>query len=228
MELQQRDKDILTLCYEQRFLLIKHISQYYFKSNYSEAKRRVRELKKANLLREAGARLGRNKVLELTKEGRKLADSYSRIGPLPRYDLDPATLEHNAYVTEARLLIQKRWEGHWVPEHALRVENPREIPDGIFIFEETENEAIIEVENSLKGRKRFESRIRSWFHGRKTVLVIFIATSNEIYNNLARFLEKAPERPAHIVMTLEDLNTEEPGGWSPHIGDVAPFKKAVY
>lgn len=228
MELQQRDKEILTLCYEQRFLLIRHITEYFFKRNYGEAKRRVRELKKANLIQDANAQLGRHKVLELTRTGRQLADSHSRIGPLRRHEIDEGTLEHDAYVTEARLLIHKHWDGYWVPEHALVGENLREIPDGLWIFDESEKQVVIEVENSLKGRTRFERRIKRWFYDPKTAMVIFIATKEEIYYSLARFLESVPQRPAFMVMTLENLKSEEPWAWSPHQGEVFPFNKRSY
>ncbi len=227
MQLQDRDREILTLCYEQRFLLIRQIEKFFYKGSYEEAKRRVREMKKANLMRDAKNNLGRSKILELTKIGRAIAVEQSLIGSLPNHEIDPSAIEHHALVTETRLLLEKLWDGYWIPELALRAHFHQEIPDGIFVFHESGNKVMVELENSLKGRARFENRIRSWQHSSKTVFVLFVCTSAQIQTSLIRYLEKSPSHPLHLVTTLSELEQPEPVAWSIE-GEVLPFSIRTY
>lgn len=223
LEIQKRDLRILKLCYEQQFLLVSHIRDYLFEGNYVEAKRRVRELMAAGLLEENSLKHRRAKLIQLTPTGKRFASEQSSV-EAGFTKIDPALVEHDSIVTEVRLRLETKWKALWIPERALRSMNPDEVPDGLFLFE-SGKKAAIEVENSLKGRSRFVERLQRWNRASHCPhLVLYVATTEDIYMHLQHWLDGSPRTPLFCLVRLSQLMQPEPEVWSP-IGELDLFSE---
>lgn len=222
IRLQERDKEILRVCYEQQFLLTEHIRDHFFGGNYAEAKRRVIELRQSDYLQGAGFRIGKKMAHILGHRGMPIATAKSplEVVQYPRIDLE--TVEHDAIVTDIRLRLSALWDGEWIPEKGIRSTDSSQIPDGVFLFPDGK-QAAVEVENSLKGRARFERRLKFW-PGSGVTLVLYVATTPEIYAALQIFLEKAEDFPVCGLISLEELRAGNLSVWAPRVGEIAPFE----
>lgn len=221
IRLQERDREILKICYEQQFILTEHIRDHFFGGNHAEALRRIIELRNADFLKHSGLKVGKQFAHILGYQGMPVAEARSKVRLNVYPSLDSFTLEHDAIVTEVRLLLQKYWAGNWIPEAAIQKKNKAHIPDGMFAFEDGAR-AAIEVENSLKGRSRFESRLKFW-HKDEAQMVLYIATSKEIYSYLKDYLALAPKQPAFYLITLDDLRAASKYAWNNHFGETDLF-----
>jgi hypothetical protein len=146
-------------------------------------------------------------VLRLKPSGVHLVESFYPYRIPQKKFLSPATFFHSMKVIEARLKIAPHWDGDWRPESLL----PRavaEIPDGIFTFP-SGAEIYIELENSLKSRKRFLRRLETF---RKPILTLYIATRPEIERALKSYLMAATP-PAGVVL-LERIQGEKTEVWT--------------
>ncbi|MCO5143145.1 MAG: replication-relaxation family protein [Oligoflexia bacterium] len=213
MKLQDRDKEILKLCYEQQFLLSEHVCEYFFAGNYTETKRRLRELKAADLLKSYPVPKSNRRIFQLTWQGRKVGRELSRMElDRPRRPFD-SQLEHDALVTSVRLRLELLWEGVWIPELAIRKLEIQEVPDGLFVFTNG-TKAAIEIENSLKGRSRFVNRMKSW-RDVKVRLVLYVVAKAGILERIKYFMSEAPSTPLFGIVPWEELKGTRPVAWSP-------------
>jgi len=220
ISLQSRDKQILKLCYEQQFLTSDQIADHFF-SSYREAARRIQELGNAGYLVFEKHPLKNNaRALRLAERGLQVASQLSAVAIPQRWT--PSQVEHDALVTRVRLILEKRWDGTWIPEKAIRGFRTGEVPDGLFIFE-NEAKVAVEVENSLKGRARFEDRLRRW-KDIKVKIVLYVATKPEVHERLRVFLDGAPRPPLFCLTQLEELSKEDPSIWCP-IGEIDLFSE---
>jgi DNA-binding MarR family transcriptional regulator len=220
VSLRDRDKRLLRLCYEQQFLLSDVVADHFFTS-YGEASRRLKELKDAGLLETMRAPTNYKRwVYRLSRKGAALASELSDTKLSLHWD--PLYLEHDATVTAVRLQLEKLWDGLWVPERAIRGYRPREVPDGLFVFPNGAKVAI-EVENSLKGRARFEARLLRW-KDIDVKIVLYVATKPEIFDRLRVFLEGASRPPLFCLVQLSELWRPQPEVWSP-LGEIDLFSE---
>jgi hypothetical protein len=160
------------------------------------------------------------RVFRLTKKGARAAADLSNVEM--KLQWSPLFLEHDTAVTAVRLTLEKRWDGLWIPERAIRGFNPGEVPDGLYIFPDGSKKAI-EVENSLKGRARFEDRLHRW-KDIKVKLVLYVATKKEVYERLRVFLDGAPRSPLFCLVQLDELLKNDPDVWSP-LGELDLFSE---
>jgi hypothetical protein len=117
---------------------------------------------------------------------------------------------------EARLQIEARWNGTWTPESRL-AQSEHEIPDGIFTF--ASGKAVyVELENSLKSRKRFLRRLRKF---QEPILTLYITTKPELTRALQNYLASDSDIPPAAILPLEF--GEAPKAWTPS-GPIYPFK----
>ena len=221
LEIQKRDLRILKLCYEQQFLLVRHIQEFLYEDNYVEAKRRVRELKAAGLLEENPLKHRRAKLIQLTATGKRFAAEQSSV-EAGFTKIDPALVEHDSIVTDVRLRLEQLWKGIWIPERAIRAMNQEEVPDGLFIFE-SGKKAAIEVENSLKGRTRFLERLARW-RPEQAHLILYVATTEDIFLHLQHWMEGPGREPLPCLMRYTQLRIPDPEIWSP-IGELDLFSE---
>lgn len=213
MKLQDRDKEILKLCYEQQFLMSEHVCEYFFAGNYTETKRRLRELKASDLLQSFPVPGTNRRIFQLTFRGRKLGRVLSSM-ELDRVRRPFLTqVEHDAFVTFVRLRLEFLWDGIWIPELAIRKLEIKEVPDGLFVFSNG-TKAAIEVENSLKGRARFTARMKGW-NEVKVRLVLYVVTKKGIQERLQEFMLNAPSAPLFALIGWDELKTEKPIAWTP-------------
>lgn len=218
IRMQERDKAILKVCYEQQFLLTEHIRDHFFGGNYAEAKRRIIELRKEDYLQGAGFRIGQKCAHILGHRGMPIAEANSNIRVTEYPVIDRLKAEHDAIVTDIRLRLENEWNGKWTPEIDIQADHPSKIPDGIFEFG-NELKAAIEVENSLKGRKRFQDRLLLW-RPNEIDMVIYFATTEEIYESLKSFLEVAPRHPSFYLVSYDAFRSGDGSAWHNKDGHV--------
>lgn len=224
IRLQQRDREIIKVCYEQQFILTEHVSDHFFGGNYLQALRRVIELRSADYLRPAGFKIGQKMAHVLGHQGMPVAESVSPLRLTQYPAIDPKTIEHDAIVTDIRLRLSSIWDGEWIPEKGIRSDDPTQIPDGIFLFENGK-QAAIEVENSLKGRTRFERRLKQWPASGVSV-VLYIATTNEIFGALKTYLGSAVDEPVCCLIGLDSIRSGHSHVWS-KIGEIDLFTERM-
>src|SRR4051812_42561918 len=108
MILQSRDRKILRKCYEQQFLLMEHVSQYFYQAkSMRESYRRVQEMEAAGLIRrEEIPVLGGKKLIRLTKLGIAIALENNAVEVPQGKRLDLTTLSHDSMVTHVRLRLE--------------------------------------------------------------------------------------------------------------------------
>lgn len=210
--LQARDKEILKVCYEQQFILTEHVSDHFFGGSYTEALRRVIELRKWDYLQNAGFKIGKKMAHILGHRGMPVAEASSAVkfNHYPR--IDPKTAEHDAIVTDVRLRLASLWDGGWIPERGIRSFDASQVPDGLFLFENGRQVAV-EVENSLKGRTRFVNRLKFW-GASEVAVVLFVATSHELYTAIESYLAESPDSPICCLTTYDSLRSDSPAVWS--------------
>ena len=223
MKLQERDKEILKLCYEQNFLLSDHIRDHFFRGNRFHALRRIKELNESGYIRfEKYPMDSKRNLIRISRFGRMVTADMSPI-EFPYYNaVSKYTLIHDALVTSVRLRLEQIWEAAWIPEMALKQLDTLEVPDGILLFKSGTRVAI-EVENSIKGKARFLKRLDAW-RGESEKIVLYVATSGEVYRFLKDYLVHAPEKPQFALVLWNDLKSGKPTVWSPY-GDLQIFSR---
>ncbi len=225
--LQERDKRLLRLCYEQQFILTDHVEKLFAGASYRACRQRMQELAQAQFIsEEPSTSLGRKPVYRVTRLGTAVAlESGASAISQPR-NLTLATLQHDAIVTSVRLRLEELWNAKFVCERAIKGKEYREVPDGIFFFPSGRGIAI-ELENSDKGRTRFLRLLQRWKDAPQITFVLYVATSRELYEAIKRFLEHAPkERPMGVVL-WQELEAGKPTVWSQR-GDLALFERREF
>ena len=213
IEIQERDKKILKLCYEQNFLLSEHISDHFFQSDSKLAARRIKKLQESGYIRYGAHPFDRKRnLIRISRLGKMIASSMSPIEFPYCNAISKYTLAHAALVTSVRLRLEKIWDGVWIPEMALKQLDTVEVPDGVFLFKSGTRVAI-EVENSIKGKSRFLKRLAAWREEDEEI-VLYVATSEEIYRYLKDYLQHAPVKPLFALVLWDELKTGQPVAWS--------------
>lgn len=226
--LQNRDREILRLCYEHQFLLMEHLKGAFFKGKSKQKLyERVQELEKAGLLRrEKIFILGREQVLRLTQDGERTIREHFQFA-IPQYRRLPLdTLAHDALVVSVRLRLREIWDGTWVPETLLKQNEYQRIPDGIIAFPGGKQVAI-EVENSLKGKSRFLSLMKTWGQHPNVGMVLYISTTKSLYSNLHGYIVEGPRKPIFALVSWDELRSGTPKAFSIH-GEIDLFSRRSF
>ncbi len=191
IHLQARDHLLLRTCYEQQFLTVDHARQFFLACE-TAVYRRLRMLKKAGLVsQEYHPIFGKFSVFRLTALGNQLAEEKASLKLIPLRKLNPSTLIHDALVTSVRLKFAHVWNATFVPERAIKTKDFPEIPDGIFYFKSGKGIAI-EIENSDKGRFRFQKLLDRWKFHPSIGAVLYIASHPVLFETLWGYLKEAP------------------------------------
>lgn len=229
IQLQSRDREILSLCYEHQFLLMEHVSVFFKEKGERRAYERVQELEGAGLLRrEPSLIFGSSRVIRLTKLGVDTVRGTYAV-PIPQIKrLNLTTLQHDAIVTSVRLRLKEVWDGAWVPERLLKKAEFPEVPDGLVVFPSGRRLAI-EVENSLKGKARFLGLLNRW-SASQAFLILYIATTPRLFETLKGYIGEGPKSPKSPVFGLvqwDDLRDGVPHSFSAH-GALDLFTRRVF
>ncbi|MGK5087916.1 hypothetical protein WDW86_10190 [Bdellovibrionota bacterium FG-2] len=191
--------------------------------NSQKARLRILELQKAGFVRkEMISMLGGRRVIRLTERGISVAKQEHHLDIPQARHLDIPTLTHDAIVTSVALRLAQLWEGTWIPERALKKTDYSQIPDGVFVFD-NQKKIAIEVENSIKGRRRFLGLLERW-RSVDVLLVLYISTSNAIHETVKRYLSQGPKKPAFALVPWRDLKDGIPSVWSTE-GELEIFNK---
>ena len=119
--------------------------------------KRVRTLVKADLLKAVTLRVDAKRLYVATSRGVSLLRQKNLSGGLGALkELNDKTWEHDATVTDVRIIFEKLLEfKKWTPERVLKSANVRQkVPDGIVWNER--HRFIVEVELTLKNKRYYE------------------------------------------------------------------------
>ena len=216
MILQDRDQKILGLAKEHHFLTLEQIQPLFREGSKCESARRIRELSRAGYFyKERSLRLGRKPLFRLTSKGAQRANEVSPFEIKPRRFLNHATLEHDAIVTGARVILERHFQGSlFTPEEALKAEERSQIPDGIFTFR-TKRAVALEIENSEKWSTRFLKIHERWDQEPNIFLVLFVATTPAIETRLKHLIPQIKSRQPFGVILWDDLKDGKEDVWCP-------------
>jgi hypothetical protein len=212
--IQPRDRAILQTVYEQHFVLMRDAERYFFPGvSVRKAQQRIVELERAGLVRRERLKpYGHQPYLRLTKDGRSVATA-DRAVEIPQIkNINVTTFQHDRIVGAVRLRLREFWSATWIPEGALKKEDYPQIPDGMLLFPSGTRVAI-EVENSIKGPKRFHELMKRWAPV-PVKLVLYIATSPNLFNLLQGYLKKGPEGLPFGLLNWSDLEMRQPLVWT--------------
>ncbi|MGK5084891.1 hypothetical protein WDW37_16505 [Bdellovibrionota bacterium FG-1] len=229
LKIQKRDQELLKLCYEQQFLLIEQIEDFFFSHcTRQKARQRVNELEQFGyLLHLKDPIFGQRKIIRITRRGEELARSQSHLEIPQLRRLNAATLIHDSIVTSVRMRLASVWpEAHFVPERAIKKLDLPQIPDGVFYFP-SGNGIAIEVENSAKGKKRFCTLMKRWNGVPSIIFVLYIATTPGLNRCIQTYLPFAPLDQPMGTVDWSTLKTAFPEVWTPQ-GNVPLFGRRDY
>jgi hypothetical protein len=212
--LQERDRLLMTVIYEQHFVETDQIARFFFReATRRRALQRIQVLEKAGILRreEHFYQRGRS-ILRLTQHGTAVVEQ-NRAALIPqRTKLDVRTLVHDGLVTATRLRLQELWDGVWIPESLIKAEEFPHIPDGILVFP-NRRQVAVEVENTPKGPERFREIQERW--RRATVrLVLCVVPDATMLRIVRRYLESGPQDLPFGLVHWEALKDGVPLVWT--------------
>ena len=214
--LQERDLRILRLAREHRFVTVDQVKPLFGSGRTRQCTRRVLELRQEGYLKpDPLTHLEGASIFRLTPLGLKTAASGSTLSIRPQQYLDLPTLKHESIITSVRVILEEAWKtGRFVPEQAIKNQDFRQIPDGVYFFENGRGVAL-EVENSLKSEKRFLKLHERWEEEPAIFFVLFIATSPDLYEAIkARIPKVQTDQPFGLVL-WDDLKAGTDQIWSP-------------
>jgi len=238
IQIQERDKKILKICYEQKCLSSEQVLEGIFRGVHrSEGYRRIQELEQAGFLKRIRPLgFGKQTVIQLTAlgEGLARAESPYDVPRLRRLNLN--TLVHDLLVNRVRMRLEELWDGQWVPEVELKrtrssAFEPQQIPDGIFVWPSAKAIAI-EVENSLKTLDRYRQIIRAYDKDDEIICLLYVAATDAIYRGLKAHIQATASRhsletPVVLASLTELLTCPPPGVWSPR-GQLALLQRRSF
>ena len=211
IKIQDRDREILRVCFEQGFLLPEHIEEFFFvgKSEQS-ARERVLELEKAGLItRPVCPLFAKSRLIRLTELGESIAHDGSTLDMTYLRRLVPAQLVHDALVTSLRLRLKELFQGRWIPERAIKSAEVSRVPDGLFLCDGGASVAL-ELENSLKGRTRFLRLLKTWVQQPGADFLLFVATTDQLKRLIRRNFESVLGSEKVGVILWPEVRVMEP------------------
>ncbi len=228
MELQVRDEGILRICFEHQFLTHQHVEQFFpGASARSLAYRRIERLVTGGYLQwDPMLQVNGHGILRLTRQGAELAKTLTTVELKRARALSEVRLRHDAAVIETRLRLEHFWDGKFVCERAIRKKEFEELPDGLFYFP-SGRVVVLEVENSLKGRTRFQELLGRWKKREELFFVLYVATSDLLFRTLSPWLPPANENRPMGIITLSGLHGSAPKVWTKR-GEAGLFERRAY
>jgi len=159
--LQERDKKLLKLCYEQGFLSYEFVKENLFNNASDQRLReRIKQLEQAEFIRRLPCpTLSAKRIIKLTPLGVQSAENFSsyHLNYNHRFDFGPAV--HDAKLTDLRSYFETQLKTFksWMPERYLRANNFKgHAPDGVLIYDDEKNvERLLAIELELR-RKNIE------------------------------------------------------------------------
>jgi hypothetical protein len=211
MIITERDTEILKMCLEQKFLLLRHIAKKFFPESLSMYKvpaRRVNLLMRQGYLRAVKPRVGHDTLYLTTAKGvkhLKRLDLSNGLRPLDGVDLK--IYEHDVWVTDARIILERSPGLIWTPERVLKHKTERKkVPDGL-AADGRENSFVIEIERTLKSKRYYERvLIDTWVKNEGISAFLYLVGKKSMVEWFKK-LECCPE--CFYFATMEDLLRRE-------------------
>ena len=178
MIITKRDTEILKMCLEQKFLLLRHIAVRFFREGanmYKVPARRVNLLMKNGYLSAVKPRVGHETLYLTTPRGvRHLKDQELSSGLRTVENVDLKTYDHDVWVTEVRIIMEQALF-EWTSERVLRKEAKLgKVPDGI-ISSGDRYSFLVEVERTLKNKRYYERMfLNNWKHYKNKEGTLFL------------------------------------------------------
>ncbi|MGE4108219.1 MAG: hypothetical protein AB7F66_13475 [Bacteriovoracia bacterium] len=201
IQIQSRDRAMLRICYEQQFLTMPHIREFYPNNKSGkEAIRRAGALAKSGFWYKAPSPLNPKELIyRVTSRGKDIAQAEGAPKINGLKTLSMATLLHDGLVTAVRLRLGSIWNARFVCERAIKEGDYPQIPDGLFFFPSGLGIAL-EVENSEKGKTRFIELANRWAATPSVFAVLYVAKDQDLANTLKKFVGQAsPTKPLGVV-----------------------------
>ena len=198
MNLTERDRRILELIQEQKFVTAELVRHEFANGSMTEVYRRLRECEKAGYLHSFQLLTSNRKVYVVSRNWHRHSQKEAW-GHLPYFNRPRTYLvAHDIKVTEVRIKLESFISGsHWIPEIALRADKGREdrnypfinIGDGLLQTGSWAN-IMIEVECSNKSESRTINIMRNWIAETSLNLVLYVATEEGVCRRLTRLLKR--------------------------------------
>lgn len=213
--LQERDREIINICYEQMFISVAQVQRYFFKSaDKRRARERVLELARSGYVSRTKV-YGEtpNSLLQLTRDGYSLAEKRNLLSLRYISKINFRTIEHDLRLIDIRFRLAEKWTNYrWVPERAIRRAEYPEVPDALCLFKSGKTIAI-ELENSAKGEDRIIKLLSRW-RTTNISLVLYFATSDEVFRKYQKILSSHDFDAAIGLIDLNEFLTSFPTAWS--------------
>ena len=211
MIITERDTEILKMCLEQKFLLLRHIAKKFFPDSLSMYKvpaRRVNLLMRQGYLKAVKPRVGHDTLYLTTAKGvkhLKSLDLSNGLRPLDGVDLK--IYEHDVWVTDTRIILERSPGLIWTPERVLKHKTERrKVPDGL-ADDGRENSFVIEIERTLKSKRYYERvLIDTWVKNEGISAFLYLVGKKSMVEWFKK-LECCPE--CFYFATMEDLLRRE-------------------
>ncbi|HOG24000.1 MAG TPA: hypothetical protein PK590_05060 [Candidatus Omnitrophota bacterium] len=211
MIITERDTEILKMCLEQKFLLLRHIAKKFFPESLSMYKvpaRRVNLLMRQGYLKAVKPRVGHDTLYLTTAQGVKhlrSLDLSNGLRPLDGVDLK--IYEHDVWVTDARIVLERSPGLIWTPERVLKHKTERrKVPDGL-ADDGRENSFVIEIERTLKSKRYYDRvLIDTWVKNEGISAFLYLVGKKSMVEWFKK-LECCPE--CFYFATMEDLLRRE-------------------
>ena len=220
--LQDRDKKLLRLCYEQSFLSYEFVKTNFFQNASDQRLReRIKQLEQGGFIRRlACPTLSAKRVIKLTPVGAEAAESLStyQLTYNHRFDYGPAL--HDARVTDLRAYFETNLKTFksWMPERYLRANNYKgHAPDGALVFDDEkgiERIVAIELELMRKNHDRYEEILEHHFETHRYCWLLYVVASpddgNFMLKRIQEFKNRNDEAREYLmgVALLSDLKTK--------------------
>jgi hypothetical protein len=211
MIITERDSEILKMCLEQKFLLLRHIAKKFFPESLSMYKvpaRRVNLLMRQGYLRAVKPRVGHDTLYLTTAKGVKhlrSLDLSNGLRPLDGVDLK--IYEHDVWVTDARIVLERSPGLIWKSERVLKSKTERrKVPDGL-ADDGRKHSFVIEIERTLKSKRYYDRvLIDTWVKNEGISAFLYLVERKSIIEWFKK-LEHCPE--CFYFATMEDLLRRE-------------------
>lgn len=198
MILTERDRRILELIQEQKFVTAELVKHEFANGSMTEVYRRLRECEKAGYLHSFQLLTSNKKVYVVSRNWHRHAQK-EVWGHMPYFNR-PRTylIAHDIKVTEVRIKLERFIDNSiWVPEVVLRVDKNRDqrdypyvnIGDGLVQTSCGAN-IMIEVECSNKSESRTLKIMKNWMAESSLNLVLYVATEDGVYRRLTKLLKR--------------------------------------
>ena len=169
---------------------------------------------------------GKPKTVRLSSIGVRLARSLSPFEVRQKRKVSLSTFSHDSFVGETRLKLCSIFDATWIPEKAMKIHPFKKIPDGIVLFKSGRRIAV-EVENSVKGKNRYQDMWREW-EGHDFILVLYVATTEAVYRALqARMKDFQTSKVRFGLVLFDALINGVESVWTPR-GEFPLFTRREY